>query len=88
MYDRTLKPIPQPPSTGKRYRFESLVGITGAKMSKYRSSWYDVILSPFNVLWRPHLLSALIFEVLRSLAGFYFESLQYDRQCFSASVLG
>ena len=63
MYDRTLKPIPPRPSTGMRYRIESLIGITGAKMAKYRSSWYEVILSPFNVVWRPHLLGVLIFEV-------------------------
>jgi hypothetical protein len=50
-----------------RYRIETLIGITGAKMAKYRSSWYEVILSPFNVVWRPHLLGVLIFEVHRSL---------------------
>jgi hypothetical protein len=64
MYDRTLKPIPQRPSTGMRYRIESLIGITGAKMAKYRASWYEVIMSPFNIVWRPHLLSILVFEVL------------------------
>jgi len=62
MYDRTIKPIPQRLSTGIRYRIESLIGITGANMAKYRSSWYEVILSPFNLIWRPHLLAALIFE--------------------------
>src|ERR1700734_2269160 len=66
MYDRTIKPIPQRLSTGIRYRIESLIGITGANMAKYRSSWYEVILSPFNLVWRPHLLAALIFEVLHS----------------------
>ncbi|KIM76220.1 hypothetical protein PILCRDRAFT_826583 [Piloderma croceum F 1598] len=64
MYDRTLKPIPQRPSTGMRYRIESLIGITGAKMAKYRSSWYEVILSPFNIVWRPHLLGILVFEAM------------------------
>jgi hypothetical protein len=66
MYDRTIKPIPQRLSTGIRYRIESLIGITGANMAKYRSSWYEVILSPFNLVWRPHLLAVLIFEVLHS----------------------
>jgi hypothetical protein len=75
MYDRTLKPIPQRPSIGIRYRIESLVGITGAKMAKYRSSWYEVILSPFNIIWRPHLLSALVFEVFSSLFVFHFNTL-------------
>lgn len=64
MYDRTVKPIPQPTSTGLRYRIESLIGITGVKMAKHRSSWHEIIFSPFNIVWRPHLLGVLIFEVL------------------------
>jgi hypothetical protein len=48
-----------------RYRIESLIGIVGAKMAKYRSSWYEVIMSPFNIVWRPHLLGILVFEVFR-----------------------
>jgi len=63
MYDRILKPIPESPSTGVRYRIEMLVGKTGFLMAKYRSSWYEVIMSPFNIIWRPHLLGALLFEV-------------------------
>jgi hypothetical protein len=63
MYDRTLKPIPKPKSTGLRYRIETLIGKTGIEMSKYRSSWYEAIVSPFEVIWRPHLLGALVFEV-------------------------
>lgn len=64
MYDRTISPIPEPAAQGGfRYRFESLVGISGYKMAKYRVSWQDAILSPFKVVWRPHLLIILIFEV-------------------------
>ncbi|PBK81159.1 MFS general substrate transporter [Armillaria gallica] len=62
MYDRTVKPVPEPPSTGLRYRIETLVGITGIKMAKYRVSWTESILSPINVVWRPHLLGVLLFE--------------------------
>ncbi|KAK0192753.1 major facilitator superfamily domain-containing protein [Armillaria mellea] len=62
MYDRTVKPVPEPPATGLRYRIETLVGITGIKMAKYRVSWTESILSPINVVWRPHLLGALLFE--------------------------
>ena len=69
MYDRTVKPIPQPSSTGIRYRIESLIGITGLKMAKYRSSWHEIIFSPFNVVWRPHLFGVLIFEVLFSVSS-------------------
>lgn len=32
-------------------------------MAKYRPDWYKVIMSPFEVVWRPHFLGALIFEV-------------------------
>ncbi|KAF9026145.1 MFS general substrate transporter [Hymenopellis radicata] len=62
MYDRTVKPIPEAQTTGLRYRIESLVGITGVKMAKYRISWTESIISPLNVVWRPHLLAILIFE--------------------------
>ncbi|KAH7906959.1 major facilitator superfamily domain-containing protein [Hygrophoropsis aurantiaca] len=64
MYDRTVKPIPKRPTQGLRYRVETLLGITGLKMAKYRPSWWEVVCCPFNVIWRPHLLSILIFEAL------------------------
>ncbi|KAF8830222.1 hypothetical protein HHX47_DHR2000648 [Lentinula edodes] len=51
MYDRTISPIPEPAAQGGfRYRFESLVGISGYKMAKYRVSWQDAILSPFKAM--------------------------------------
>jgi MFS family permease len=62
MYDRTSKPIPPRPTTGLRYRVETLIGVTGVKMAKYRPSWCDVLLSPVVVFWRPHLLGPLIFS--------------------------
>ncbi|KAJ7429192.1 MFS general substrate transporter [Mycena latifolia] len=64
MYDRTLKPIPEPPTTGLRYRIDTLFGLTGLKMAKYRASWFEAISSPFRVLWRPQLLGMLFFEGL------------------------
>ncbi|KAJ7223386.1 MFS general substrate transporter [Mycena pura] len=63
MYDRGLKPIPEPPTTGLRYRVETLVGITGVKMTKYRDSWYKAIASPLRIVWRPQLIGILFFEV-------------------------
>ncbi|KAH0580132.1 hypothetical protein H2248_002938 [Termitomyces sp. 'cryptogamus'] len=63
MYDRTVKPIPEHPTRGLRYRIETLIGITGVKMAKYRPSWKESILSPLNVVWRPHLMMILWFEV-------------------------
>ncbi|KAJ7504857.1 MFS general substrate transporter [Mycena galericulata] len=62
LYDRGLKPIPEPPTTGLRYRMETLLGITGVKMAKYRDSWYQAIASPFRIVWRPQLIGILFFE--------------------------
>ena len=63
LYDRHLKTQP-PRSTGLRYRIETLVGITGSRLSNYRSSWQSVIFAPFRIVWRPHLLAILVFEAL------------------------
>lgn len=63
MYDRTVKPIPRRLTQGLRYRFETLVGVTSLEMTRYRASWSDALLSPFGVLWKPHLLGVLVFEV-------------------------
>jgi hypothetical protein len=64
MYDRGVKNLPSRQTDGLRYRIETLVGITGAKMAKYRATWYEAVSAPFKVVWRPHLLSILVFEVL------------------------
>ena len=64
MYDRGVKNLPPRQSGGLRYRIETLVGITGVKMAKYRATWYEALSVPFKVVWRPHLLSILVFEVL------------------------
>ncbi|PPR06452.1 hypothetical protein CVT24_002613 [Panaeolus cyanescens] len=64
MYDRTVKPIPEPETTGLRYRIETLIGMTGWKMQKYRVSWAESIWTPFNLVWRPHLLMVLLFEAM------------------------
>jgi MFS family permease len=65
MYDRTIDPIPEPAAQGGlKYRIETLVGITGYRMAKYRVTWSDAILSPFKVVWRPHLLIVLVFEAM------------------------
>lgn len=64
MYDRHLKPPPVPPYTGLTYRIKTLIGITGAKMAKYRTPLYECVMSPLRVAWRPHLLMALVFEAM------------------------
>ncbi|KAH7924715.1 hypothetical protein BV22DRAFT_491586 [Leucogyrophana mollusca] len=62
MYDRTVKPIPPRPSTGLRYRVETLIGITGYRMAKFRPSWSEVVLACLNVLWRPQFFFVVFFE--------------------------
>jgi len=64
MYDRGLKNRPSQQTSGLRYRIETLVGRTGAKMAKYRATWYEAVSAPFKLVWRPQLLSILVFEVL------------------------
>ncbi|EKM56913.1 uncharacterized protein PHACADRAFT_254299 [Phanerochaete carnosa HHB-10118-sp] len=65
LYDRKLsnpRPIPRP--SYLRYRIETLIGITGFKMAKYRSTWKDVTSIWFKLVWRPQLLSILCFEAV------------------------
>ncbi|KAG6849252.1 hypothetical protein H0H93_010001 [Arthromyces matolae] len=62
LYDRTLQPVPPRPTSGLRYRIETLVGITGVKMAKYRATWADAVSGPLQVIWRPHVWTVLIFE--------------------------
>jgi hypothetical protein len=63
MYDRGAKDLPSRPAGGLRNRIETLVGVTGAKMAKYRATWYEAVSAPFKLFWRPHLLSIMVFEV-------------------------
>ena len=87
MYDRKLKEIPPRQSEGFRYRVETLVGVTGWRMAKYRDSWSEVWWAPFMIFWRPHLLAILVFEV--RLLSFYDGTILINccRQCCSGSAL-
>ncbi|EJF58947.1 MFS general substrate transporter [Dichomitus squalens LYAD-421 SS1] len=63
MYDRHLeKPHPYTTPGTARYRIETLLGLTGYRMARFRPSWKAVALAPLRVFWRPHLLAALWFE--------------------------
>ncbi|KAJ3525710.1 hypothetical protein NM688_g8364 [Phlebia brevispora] len=64
LYDRKLPdPRPMPlPSNPIRARIETLIGITGVRMAKYRSTWKEVTFIWFELIWRPHLLAILCFE--------------------------
>jgi MFS family permease len=62
IYDRQLRPVPKSTATGLQLRIRNLLGITGWQMQHHRISWKEAILVQFNVLWRPHLLTVLVFE--------------------------
>ncbi|VDC07467.1 unnamed protein product [Peniophora sp. CBMAI 1063] len=68
MYDRTLKPIPIRPPPSLHYRVDTLIGLTGMRMAKHRSTLWDAFLQFLKLIWRPHLLGILIFEA--ALFGF------------------
>jgi len=59
--DRDVVPFPKRPTTGLRYRIETLLGITGWKMAEYRCSWGECLTSWLDVLWRPHALLMYIY---------------------------
>ncbi|CAE6430140.1 unnamed protein product [Rhizoctonia solani] len=61
MYDRKYFPAPAPPTKGLRYRFETLVGITGVKMYKYRVPISTAMWRPFGTLLNPRILLACVF---------------------------
>ncbi|CEL60851.1 putative MFS-type transporter C1271,10c OS=Schizosaccharomyces pombe (strain 972 / ATCC 24843) GN=SPBC1271.10c PE=1 SV=1 [Rhizoctonia solani AG-1 IB] len=61
MYDRKYFPAPSPPTKGLRHRFETLVGITGIKMYKYRVPFSTAVCRPFATLLDPRILLACIF---------------------------
>jgi MFS family permease len=61
LYDRDLRPIPPRPTSGLRYRIETLLGVTGWKLRKYRTTMFQAAIDVVNVLWRPQfLLTAII----------------------------
>jgi len=64
MYDRTLsnpRPIPRPAS-GLCYRVQTLIGVTGWRMARFRPGWREVTLACADLVWRPHMLPILVFE--------------------------
>ncbi|KAJ9115483.1 hypothetical protein QFC22_005241 [Naganishia vaughanmartiniae] len=64
MFDRHLSPIPMKPTTGLRYRIETLLGITAMKMSQYRPPLYQGVLDLVNLVWRPQCILPLIYVML------------------------
>ncbi|KAJ3525684.1 hypothetical protein NM688_g8367 [Phlebia brevispora] len=66
LYDRSAaRPKSAPRSISRlRHQTETLLGITGARLAKYRSSWSDVTSIWFRLVWRPHLFPILLFEAM------------------------
>lgn len=62
MYDRRLVSKPPRTSTGLRYRIETLIGVTGYNMSKFRPRWPEVLLASLDVAWRPQFFFVVLFE--------------------------
>ena len=63
MYDRHLaNPNPCAKPHTLHYRVETLLGVTGFQMARFRPSWKAVVLAPFKVVWRPHLFTILWYE--------------------------
>ena len=63
MYDRGKRRPPLLRSSGFQYRLETLIGVTGYKLAKYRASWWDVSTACLDVVWRPQFLLVVLFEV-------------------------
>ncbi|KAI0793042.1 major facilitator superfamily domain-containing protein [Irpex lacteus] len=45
-------------------RIEVLIGVTGARMAKCRSGWWDVTRIWIQLTWRPHVFGVLLFEAM------------------------
>jgi hypothetical protein len=61
MYDRKLSPPPKPKTNGLRKKIETLVGITGVKLRKYRMSTKKAVMQPLLVFIRPNMLMMSIY---------------------------
>ncbi|KAF9220734.1 MFS general substrate transporter [Gyrodon lividus] len=62
MYDRGTNRPPPRRTSGFRYRFQTLIGITGYKLAKYRDSWSEVTVACLSVVWRPQFILVVFFE--------------------------
>ncbi|KLO19177.1 MFS general substrate transporter [Schizopora paradoxa] len=45
-------------------RISDLFGLSGAQLAKYRTPWRKLLMCPINLIWRPHLLSILVYEAV------------------------
>ena len=64
-------------SSGLRYRVDTLIGVTGYKLAKYRATWWQVSKACWEVVWRPQFIFVIVFEVSRIGYGSVFPVLTY-----------
>jgi hypothetical protein len=55
LYDRKLSPVPKPNTHGVRRRVETLTGITGIKLRRFRMSFWEAVMQPLLVFIRPNM---------------------------------
>ena len=61
MYDRHNSCIPQQAGKGIGYRIQTLIGITGVRMSKYRPPFSRCVLDIFEIFWKPAVILPLLY---------------------------
>ncbi|KIJ24686.1 hypothetical protein M422DRAFT_274492 [Sphaerobolus stellatus SS14] len=59
LFERSIPSSVPPP---QNFDAPTLLGMSGWNLSSYRTTWKEVILLPIKLVWRPHLLSVMIFE--------------------------
>ncbi|KAI0345576.1 MFS general substrate transporter [Trametopsis cervina] len=66
MYDRRMNAPKLSAEYSSRIpmRVQTLIGITGARLARYRSSWADVSRIWIQLTWRPHVFGILFFEAM------------------------
>jgi len=64
MYDRQLNPVPKPNTRGIRRRVETLTGITGIKLRRFRMSFIDAVMQPALVFIRPNMFIMSLYLAL------------------------
>jgi len=62
LYDRGNPKILDHISKKSSSRIKDLLGLSGAHLAKYRTPWRDLLMCPIQLIWRPHLLSMLVYE--------------------------
>jgi len=64
LYDRKLSPVPKTNAIGVRKKLETLTGVTGIKLRKYRMSTFQAIMQPFLVFVRPNMIMMSVYIAL------------------------